>query len=186
MEIPYLEDKNFVNLNQLEKAEYVNCQFKNCQFTELDLTGFIFDHCNFDQCNLSLVKLNQTSFRDSTFNYCKLLGLHFDHCNTFLLSFAFHNCQLNLSSFYKLKLKGTLLMHCGLEEVDFSEADLRAANFSNSNLLNAIFDQTILEKADFRNAYNYSINPERNQIKKAKFSAIGIQGLMQHWDIIIE
>ncbi|MCC6186899.1 MAG: pentapeptide repeat-containing protein, partial [Chitinophagaceae bacterium] len=43
----------------------------------------------------------------------------------------------------------------------------------------------ILEKTDFRSAYNYSIHPERNRIKKAKFAQAGLAGLLQHYDIVI-
>jgi hypothetical protein len=43
-----------------------------------------------------------------------------------------------------------------------------------------------LEKADFRTAFNYSINPETNRIKKAKFSKEGLNGLLDKYDIEIE
>jgi hypothetical protein len=42
-----------------------------------------------------------------------------------------------------------------------------------------------MEKADFRSAFNYSINPEINRIKKAKFSLTGLQGLLGKYDIEI-
>jgi hypothetical protein len=58
--------------------------------------------------------------------------------------------------------------------------------FDNCDLLQAIFDLSIIEKADFRTAYNYSINPEKNRIKKAKFSVLGLSGLLEHYDIEIE
>jgi fluoroquinolone resistance protein len=44
----------------------------------------------------------------------------------------------------------------------------------------------LLEKADFRTAYNYSIDPEKNRIKKAKFSIFGVTGLLDKYDIEIE
>ncbi|MGB5462457.1 MAG: pentapeptide repeat-containing protein, partial [Aureibaculum sp.] len=34
--------------------------------------------------------------------------------------------------------------------------------------------------------YNYSIDPEKNPIKKAKFSQDGIGGLLDKYDIVIE
>jgi hypothetical protein len=37
-----------------------------------------------------------------------------------------------------------------------------------------------------RTSYNYSINPEVNRIKKAKFSTTGIAGLLHKYDIEIE
>ena len=58
--------------------------------------------------------------------------------------------------------------------------------FDNCNLLQAIFDHTVLEKADFRTSYNYSIDPEINRMKKARFSISGISGLLDKYDIDIE
>ena len=48
-----------------------------------------------------------------------------------------------------------------------------------------ISDQTILEKADFRTAKNYSIDPEQNRLKKAKFSLSGVVGLLRKYDIVV-
>jgi uncharacterized protein YjbI with pentapeptide repeats len=85
-----------------------------------------------------------------------------------------------------MKLKGISFHNCSLLEVDFSEADLTSAFFDECDLLGAVFDNTILEKADLSKAYNYSIQPERNRIKKAKFSQSGLSGLLQHWGIDIK
>jgi uncharacterized protein YjbI with pentapeptide repeats len=115
-----------------------------------------------------------------------MLGLRFDTCNAFGLSFSFDGCQLNHSSFYKMKIKKTVFKNTQLHEVDFAEADLSNAVFDNCYLTQAVFDHTIIEKADFRTAYNYSINPENNKIKKAKFSIQGISGLLDKYEIDIE
>jgi uncharacterized protein YjbI with pentapeptide repeats len=80
-------------------------------------------------------------------------------------------------------MKATSFKNCQLQEVDFVETDLTAAVFSECDLLRAIFDYSILEKADFRTATNYSIHPDQNRIKKAKFSLPGAVGLLDHLDI---
>jgi len=113
------------------------------------------------------------------------LGLHFEDCSDFLFSVSFDNCILNLSSFYKRKLKKIIFKNTSLQEVDFTEADLSLAQFDNCGLRGATFVATILEKADFRNAHNYAIDPELNRIKKAKFSLGGIAGLLNKYDIEI-
>jgi uncharacterized protein YjbI with pentapeptide repeats len=115
-----------------------------------------------------------------------MLGLRFDTCNDFGLSFSFDSCQLNHSSFFKTKIKKTVFKNSQLQETDFAEADLTSAMFDNCNLERANFDQTILEKSDFRTSYNYSIDPERNRVKKAKFSILGIAGLLDKYDIDID
>jgi hypothetical protein len=43
-----------------------------------------------------------------------------------------------------------------------------------------------LEKADIRTSHNYTIDPEKNKVKKAKFSIHGIAGLLDKYDIEIE
>jgi uncharacterized protein YjbI with pentapeptide repeats len=66
------------------------------------------------------------------------------------------------------------------------EADLMGADFQGSDLNGAIFENTILEKADFRHAKNFIIDPETNRIKKAKFALDGLPGLLQKYGIEVE
>jgi fluoroquinolone resistance protein len=58
--------------------------------------------------------------------------------------------------------------------------------FTNCDLAGAIFNNTILEKANFTTARNYSINPQTNVVKKAKFSLPGVVGLLDVFKITIE
>ncbi len=182
----YITDKTFDRNDTLTKGEYENCIFSSCNFADSDLSEFKFTDCTFNSCNLSLAKLNKTAFRDIKFKDCKMLGLRFDTCNEFGLSFSFDGCQLNHSTFYKTKIKKTIFKNSQLQETDFSEADLTSAMFDDCNFERATFDQTILEKADLRTSYNYSIDPEINRIKKAKFSILGVAGLLEKYDIEIE
>lgn len=182
----YISDQTYNRTENLTKSEYENCVFNSCSFEDNILSGFKFIDCTFNCCNLSLCKLNQTVFQDVLFKDCKMLGLRFDSCSDFGLSISFENCQLNHSSFYKLNLKNTLFSDSQLQEIDFSEADLSNSVFKNCNLLLSVFERTTLDKADFRTAVNYSIDPEKNRIKKAKFSIQGVHGLLNKYDIIIE
>ncbi len=185
-----IEEKTFkgkdFTISKFIKDEYESCTFLNCNFTGVDLSDTIFLECDFRSCDLSTVKLTNTAFREVSFNDCKLLGLHFDDCNKFLFSAQFNNCQLNLSSFYQMVLKNTQFNNTKLQEVDFTEAELTGSVFSNCDLTGAIFELSILEKIDFSTAFNYSINPELNRIKKAKFSKEGVLGLLGKYDIYIE
>ena len=71
-------------------------------------------------------------------------------------------------------------------EVDFGRADLSGSAFYDCDLKNSIFDSSNLSKCDFRKAINYAIDPDNNKISKAKFSLIGIPGLLTKYDILIE
>jgi fluoroquinolone resistance protein len=190
MDRAYIEDRSFerIDVSQIEFAQgdYDNCTFIHCNFSGTDLSGFNFSDCTFKGCNLSVAKLGKTAFRDTTFTDCKLTGLHFEDCSDFLFTPRFENCVLHLSSFYGLKLKKLIFRNCNLREVDFTEADLSGAHFDHCDLSGALFENTILEKADLRTSFNYSIDPKRNRIKKAKFSAAGIIGLLDKYDIEVE
>ena len=190
MERNYVEDKDFEQIDFSEKplglADYDNCTFINCNFSDTDLSKQNFSECTFKGCNLSMTKLGNTVFNDAQFKDCKMLGLHFEDCNQFLLTVSFEDCSLNLSSFYKVNLKKTVFRNTSLNEVDFTETDLTSTLFDNCNLLLAAFVNAILEKADLRTAYNYSIDPELNKIKKARFSTNGIAGLLNKYDILID
>jgi uncharacterized protein YjbI with pentapeptide repeats len=129
--------------------------------------------------------MKSTALRDVTFLNCKLLGVRFDECNEFLFSVHFENCMLKFSSFHKLKLKQTRFQTCNLQEVDLAEADLTGSVFETCDLQRTLFDHTNLEKVDFRSSFNYSIDPEKNRIKKAKFSHEGAWGLLDKYDIEI-
>jgi uncharacterized protein YjbI with pentapeptide repeats len=73
-----------------------------------------------------------------------------------------------------------------LHETDFTECDLTGSTFDICDLTGATFDNTNLEKTSFSTAFNYSIDPEINRIKKAKFSVPGVLGLLNKYDIVIE
>ena len=85
-----------------------------------------------------------------------------------------------------MKIKNTRFKDSNLSEVDFTETDLTNVIFDNCDLAGAKFENTILEKADLLTSHSYSIDPELNKIKKAKFSIHGITGLLDKYDIEIE
>ena len=115
-----------------------------------------------------------------------MLGLQFNDCNPFGFSVSFLNCNLGHASFFKAKLKNTVLKNCHLSETDFTECDLTGSVFDNCDLAGAVFDNSNLEKTDFRTSHNYAIDPEINRIKKAKFGLPGVLALLNKYDIVIE
>lgn len=186
----YLNDKKYekidFSITKFDVAEYQNCIFKLCNFSNSNLSYSVFINCEFVDCNLSMVKLNQTAMRQIRFRNSKMLGIQFQDTNPFLLALDFEDCVLNLSSFYKVNIKKTRFINCTLQEVDFTSADLTAAIFDNCDMAQATFDATILEKSDFRTAYNYQMYPEKNRIKRARFSTSGLSGLLYQYDIEID
>jgi len=173
-------------VNNLPKGEYENCTFKSCIFFSSDLSNITFNECKFDSCDFSLSRIKNTILNDIKFINCKLLGLHFNDCNGIVLSVYFENCLLKLSNFNRLKLTKTRFKNCDLQDADFTEANLTGSTFENCDLQRAIFSGTNLEKVDFRSSFHYSIDPEKNRIKKARFSRTEVIGLLSRYDIEIE
>ena len=178
-------DKADVDATGLLKGEYEQCSFNGCDFSSGTLADYKFVDCVFIDCNLSLTKLTGTAFRDCTFQGCKLLGLHFDSCNPVGFAVKFESCLLNHASFYALSIKQTNFAKSSLIEVDFSEADLTGSQFDSCDLLGAVFDRTNLEQVDFTTAANFTIDPETNKIRKAKFSSQNLIGLVSKFGIIV-
>ena len=185
-----LEDETLTTADVLERItdipEFVRCTFIACDLQGPWCAGRTFVECTFRDCDLSLADLDRTALQEVTFERCKLVGARFDRCHTFLLSVSFAQCILDLASFHGLKLKGTRFMGCRMRETDLSDADLNNASFAGSDLGAALFVGTVLEGADLRSAVHYSIDPTRNRLRKARFSAEGLSGLLDRTGIIIE
>ncbi|HBQ61166.1 MAG TPA: hypothetical protein DD671_16485, partial [Balneolaceae bacterium] len=128
----------------------------------------------------------RTTIRDCRFLECKMVGLQFDSCNDFSFSAEFESSNLNLSSFYGVKLNNGSFKNCSLQEVDFTQTQLKETLFENCDLAKAVFSATLLQKADLTTSYNYSIDPELNQIRGAKFSLQGLPGLLDKYGIVVE
>jgi len=53
-------------------------------------------------------------------------------------------------------------------------------------MIRAIFSHTNLERADLRTSYNFTIDPEMNRIRKAKFSLNNLPGLLDKYELDIK
>lgn len=73
-----------------------------------------------------------------------------------------------------------------MQEADFTDADHSSSRFDQCNLTRALFENTNLVKADLRTALNFSIDPERNKLKKARFDRMGLTGLLEKYDLVID
>lgn len=82
-------------------------------------------------------------------------------------------------------MKKTVFNRCSLHETDFIDADLTGAIFNECDLHLAKFENSILEKADLRTSFNYTIDPTLNKLRKARFSLPGVLRLLDKYDIII-
>ncbi len=183
----YHADQNFeqTDIKAIPPGEYDNCTFTHINFAAADLRGYTFLDCVFANCDMSNAVVKNTGMKTVQFDHCKLMGIQFTDCSPFLFAVGFKGCQLDYCSFYRLKMEKTVFEDCRLPEADFVETDLTEATFANCDLSGARFDHTVLHKADLHTANNFIIHPEVNNIKKARFSAQNLAGLLQSYDIVV-
>jgi len=166
--------------------DFERCTFTHCDFSGCNYLGVAFIDCIFVSCNFYEAKINYISLRDVQFTGCNFTGVNFSMCDNLLFSFGFKDCVLDYAKFYTLKLKGTLFTNCSLTAVDFMKADITEVIFDNCNLHKSVFMDTIANKTDFTTSYNFIIDPEKNKLKKAKFSQAGLKGLLTKYEIIVK
>lgn len=178
-------DLHFDKTAVLTPGDFESCRFTHCDLSGTDLSRINFTECVFEDCNLSGVKILQTTFNDVKFKRCKILGLHFETASQYLFTVQFEDSTLDLCSFYQCKIKKTRFTHCSLQEVDFTETVMTEALFEHCNLRDAKFENTHMEKADLRTATNYTIDPDRNKIKQARFSVPEVLSLLDKYQLKI-
>lgn len=167
-------------------TQFENCTFQNCDFTEADFFGCDFLKCTFKQCNLSMVKFGHIGFDKVQFDECKMIGADFSHTKDFLFSVDFSNCILDYAAFMKKKNRKAKFVNCSLKGADFSEADLTSSIFEKCDLGTTVFMRSILNSVNFASSCNFNIDPEKNILRKAKFSLDGLPGLLANYGIIVE
>jgi fluoroquinolone resistance protein len=184
------EEESFENLvltgKPMKNLTYENCIFVNCDLSVVSFSFSKFIDCTFTGCNLSMAKLAGSQLKSTLFTGCKVLGVNFADCSDSLFSVSFDSCILDFASFACKKMVKTSFRNSSLKNADFSECDLSGSLFINCDLDNAVFNRTILKEADFRTAINFNIDPENNNIRKAKFSLPGLAGLLYKHNLTID
>jgi len=184
------EDQTFTKITAadpvLSNRQFESCKFISCDLANANLGGMLFIDCLFEDCNLSQANVANTGFQHIKFKQCKLNGLNFSKSLDFLMEMYFDNCVLDKAIFYQKKNKRTTFRDCSMIATDLTEADLSDCKFHNCNMDRAVFDQTILKNADLSTSYNFIIDPDNNDIKKAKFSVHGLPGLLVKFGIEVK
>lgn len=172
--------------DEIMYRDFERCTFTNCDFTQCDYLAVAFIDCVFINCNFTEAKINYVSLRDVVFTGCNFTGVNFAMVDTLLFKFEFKECILDYTKFYTLKMRGTLFTDCSLIAADFMNADITDAVFDNCDFHKSVFIDTIANKVDFTTSYNFTIDPEKNKLKKAKFSQAGLKGLLTKYDIVVK
>ncbi len=167
----YITDKTFevecFLEHSLEYKDFERCTFIGCDFAEASFLGVAFIDCVFKDCNFREAKINYVGFRDVHFTQCDFTGVNFAMCDALLFAFGFTECTLDYTKFYSLKMPATVFSSCSIVAADFMAADITGVRFDNCNLHKSVFIDTIANKTDFSTAYNFTLDPEKNKLKKA-------------------
>jgi uncharacterized protein YjbI with pentapeptide repeats len=167
-------------------SDFEQFRFVNCELSEANLAGLRFEDCLFERCNLTTAKLTGTALQNVAFTDCKLLGVAFSACQDMLFGVHFDDCQLRYASFGGKKLAGTRFSRCSLAETDFTNADLTGAAFASCDLAGTLFHNTQLAGADFTTATGFTLDPEANHLRGARFALAGLPGLLDRYGLLIE
>jgi len=115
-----------------------------------------------------------------------LLTVNYFQAKDFAFEVYFEKCLLDYASFDSKKMNKSEFKHCKMHEVNFTNADLSKSLFNDCDLYEAVFAKTNLSGLDFTSSSNFAIDPEINNIKKAKFLSQDLFRLLTRHDIIIE
>ena len=189
----HYHDQDFRNLNldglRLIESEFHDCRFESCSFAESILLSCRFVACEFVECDLSLARVTGSAFSACRFVDSRVLGVDWTQADWSGVSLGqpigFERCALSHSTFIGLSLPGVQIKECLAADVDFREADLSGADFSQSDLTESLFNNTNLSKSDLRTARNYTIAPEQNTLKGARFSLPEAMSLLFNMDIVL-
>jgi uncharacterized protein YjbI with pentapeptide repeats len=188
-ESEYFLDKEYDSIvyskDTLNFKDFEGCVFNKCNFSACTFLAVTFIDCTFNDCVFNEARINYVAFRTATFNRCEIKEVNFAMCDKLIFEVHFHDCLLDFSKFYTLKIKGTTFTNCSLIAVDFMATDLTSVLFDNCDLYRSEFDKAIANKADFKTSYNYTIDPSKTKLKKAVFALKEVKGLLFKHDIVV-
>jgi uncharacterized protein YjbI with pentapeptide repeats len=164
--------------------EYYQCTFESCDFSNSSMGDAVFEKCAFQGCNFALTKF-LVSLREVKFLECKMTGADFTGIGKSSNTLVFEKSILNYAAFVGCKLRRSVFRESTIVESYFDESDIAHSVFEHCDLSRTSFHNTNLEKVDFSTAYNFTINPATNRLKKAIFSRDNLTGLVAHLDIVI-
>ncbi|GGB90861.1 pentapeptide repeat-containing protein [Dyadobacter sediminis] len=181
-----LEFVNNVDFSRepLPDTSFEQYKFTNCTFS--DLAGIDFIDCIFQDCNISNASVKNCKISDIAFINCKLTGVNFSESKDFAFAAKFENCILDYAIFEQKKLNKSVFNNCRIHGADFTQADMSKCKLNNCDFMDTVFYNTNLAGADFSNSKNFTIDPASNNVKKAKFLASDLAGLLTRFDIIIK
>src|SRR5260221_2607228 len=127
----------------VSRVTFENCQFIGCAFLETRFENCKFRDCTFQDCDLRLMHVPGSSFRNTNFEQCKIVGVNWAEASWaksgLMDSIGFTGCEVSHSTFIGLLLKELKLSNCTAKNADFAEADLTKADCTSTDFAEARF-----------------------------------------------
>jgi uncharacterized protein YjbI with pentapeptide repeats len=170
----YHEDVDFCNVDfgptPLTNQTFESCIFSSCRFRETPMTGAAFRSSVFRSCELVVVKMSGVVLDRTLFESSKIMGINFSDADNLGFSPDFRKSVISNSVFGGLSFRKGAILECRLVDCDLSDCDFREAEFSATTFEHVAISNCNFEKADFRSARGYAIDPLTNRVRKARFS----------------
>jgi uncharacterized protein YjbI with pentapeptide repeats len=173
---------------EIASSVFSDCSFVRCSFAKTILRSCRFLNCIFQHCDLSLARVPNAFLSGVQFEDSKTVGVSWPDAKwsgKIQDPMVFTRCVVSHATFNGLQLKALKLRDCLAVNVDFRDANLSGADFSGTDLAESLFSSTNLTGADFSRARNYSINPGRNILTRAKFSLPEALALLYSLEIVL-
>lgn len=188
------ENRRYENIKlEQEKIEgigFCECEFVQCEFHEIQLKYCTFKDCTFQNCVILNPKLQFTEAKNNRFECCTLIGVNWQKLvkpHAIFKPFdTLEKCTLRYNVFYGMKLRRFQFTECDLSGSFLEECDLTEADFQRCKLTDTLFAKNDLQRADFREARDYTISAEDNKLRKAKFSFPEVLNLLKFLEIEID
>ena len=163
---------------------FVDCDFEGVDLSELDLAGCVFDQCLVRQTKLNGAKLEASrwtgcrgafagfggaSLTDAAFRACDLNNASFR--GAFMSSVGFSRCKLTGCDLSEVRTLGTIF-----EETLLVAAKLPSFSFRKMVLDRVDFSQADLRKADFRHAVFKGCSLHEADTADARFEGANLRG----------
>lgn len=166
-------------------SEFDTCTFRSCSFAGAALKRWRLADCRFEDCDLTAARLTGARLRGVSFEKCRVGGVNWAGASS-LDDLSFERCVLDHGVFAGAKLPRFSAVDCRAREADFSEADLRGAVFTKTDLLGSRFFGADLSAADLRGAFDYLIDARQTKLKKTRVSLPEAVSLLSGLDVLLE
>ncbi|HIW97615.1 MAG TPA: pentapeptide repeat-containing protein [Candidatus Tidjanibacter gallistercoris] len=163
------------------------CTFDRCTVAGRHLNGIVLLDCRFDGCDFSLSSLAGTVTDGVAFSGCKMTGVAFgERSGTCRLSASFAECILDNALFQYLEAPRSMFRHCRMRGTVFDRCMMKETLFEMCDMHEASFSDCDLTGTDFLTSDGFTLDPETNRLRGARFAVASLPGLLAKYRIKTE